>query len=339
MTQLQAAVPAEPSVDRLAVDETLRDYLGHFEPKDGHDPRTTQYTTMVNQYYDLVTDFYERGWGKSFHFAPRFEGESFKDSIVRHEHYLALRLELKPGAKVLDIGCGVGGPMREIARFSGASIDGINNNGNQLAKLRQYNREARLDSRCRGIKADFMALPLEDGSYDAAYAIESTCHAPDKTKVFGEVLRVLRPGGLFGGYEWCLTDSYDATSELDRSLKHRIEVGDGLPSLVPIPDVRRSLEAAGFEVLEITDLALSGDPETPWYLPLRGEPGLAGLPRRGLGRLLTRRAIAGLESLGVAPKGSSDVSRMLNDAADALVEAGQRGIFTPMLFFVARRPL
>ncbi len=338
MTESSVARAPVPRVERPEVETTLRDYLGHFEPANGVDPRRTEYTTMVNQFYDLVTEFYERGWGKSFHFAPRWNDESFKDSIVRHEHYLALRLELGRGSRVLDVGCGVGGPMREIARFTGASVDGINNNAHQIAKLREYNRAARLDGRCRGIKADFMALPLPDAAYDAAYAIESTCHAPDKSVVFGEVHRVLAPGGLFAGYEWCVTDDYDPASDVDRSLKHRIEVGDALPDLATFTDVRLALEKAGFEVVEITDLAPTGDPETPWYLPLAGEPGLSGLPRRGLGRLLTRHAVAALERVGVAPRGSSDVSRMLNDAADALVDAGRRGIFTPMLFFLARKP-
>ena len=46
-------------------------------------------------YYDLVTDFYEFGWGKSFHFAPRVAGESLEASLARHEHYLAHKLGLR----------------------------------------------------------------------------------------------------------------------------------------------------------------------------------------------------------------------------------------------------
>ena len=71
-------------------------------------------------YYDLATDFYEYGWGKSFHFAPRVPGENFKASLARHERFLAQSLGLKPGMVVADLGCGVGGPLLEIARFSGA---------------------------------------------------------------------------------------------------------------------------------------------------------------------------------------------------------------------------
>ena len=88
---------------------------------------------MVVNFYDLVTDFYEYGWGKfskkktqilirkgeSFHFAPAHKLESFPQSIARHEFYIPLRLGAGPGKKVLDVGCGVGGPARAIARFSG----------------------------------------------------------------------------------------------------------------------------------------------------------------------------------------------------------------------------
>lgn len=54
--------------------------------------RTTEYTTMVNNFYDLVTDFYEWGWGECFHFAPRYCHEGFHESIRRSEYYLASRL-------------------------------------------------------------------------------------------------------------------------------------------------------------------------------------------------------------------------------------------------------
>ncbi|GJM96992.1 hypothetical protein PR202_ga13881 [Eleusine coracana subsp. coracana] len=72
----------------------------------------------VNKYYDLVTSFYEYGWGDSFHFAGRWHGETLRESIKRHQHFMTLQLGLKEGMKVLDVGCGIGGPLVEIARFS-----------------------------------------------------------------------------------------------------------------------------------------------------------------------------------------------------------------------------
>ena len=56
---------------------------------------------VVNSYYDLATDFYEYGWGQSFHFATSYKGEGFYQAIARHEHFLALRLGLKKDDLVL----------------------------------------------------------------------------------------------------------------------------------------------------------------------------------------------------------------------------------------------
>ena len=179
----------------------ITDYLGFFDESNGGDvtARKADYTTMINHYYDLVTDFYEQAWAKSFHFAPRFNGESFDSSLARSEHFFALKLGLAPGMKVLDVGCGVGGPMHTIARFSGATIEGVNNNDYQLTKVREYNEAAGLADLCSGFKGDFMNLQVADETYDAAYAFEATCHAPDKVGAFKEIYRTLKPGGRTRG--------------------------------------------------------------------------------------------------------------------------------------------
>ncbi|MBW2720590.1 MAG: methyltransferase domain-containing protein [Deltaproteobacteria bacterium] len=226
---------------------------------------------MINHYYDLVTDFYEHGWSKSFHFAPRFNKESFDASLARSEHFFALKLGLAPGMKVLDVGCGVGGPMRTIARFSGATIEGVNNNEYQLTKVSEYNKETGLADLCSGFKGDFMNLEVADGTYDAAYAFEATCHAPDKVGAFKEIYRTLKPGASFAGYDWCMTDAFDPSNAEHQRIKKGIEEGDSLPDIATIPEMLDALRAAGFEVIESHNAADVCDPETPWYLPLVGE--------------------------------------------------------------------
>jgi sterol 24-C-methyltransferase len=44
-----------------------------------------------------------------------------------------------------------------------------------------------------------MEIPIADNTYDAVYAIEATCHAPDKVGIYSELFRVLKPGGVFCG--------------------------------------------------------------------------------------------------------------------------------------------
>ncbi|KAG6805063.1 Delta(24)-sterol C-methyltransferase, partial [Arthromyces matolae] len=80
------------------------------EDEDGTEKRLDSYTDVVNGYYDGATELYEYGWAQSFHFSRFYKGESFHQSLARHEHYLAAQMGLRPGMRVLDVGCGVGGP-------------------------------------------------------------------------------------------------------------------------------------------------------------------------------------------------------------------------------------
>ena len=298
-----------------------------------------EYASMVETFYDLITDFYEFGWGHSFHFAPGKEGASFEESIAGHQHFLAESMGLKPGMRVLDIGCGVGGPQRAIASKFGCEIVGLNINEYQLGKCAEYNRRAGLDDLCGVLHGDFMAIPAEDGSFDAAYQIEAIPHAPDKTAVYTEVLRVLRPGGVFAGYDWCVTPQFDGGSPQHRELKERIEYSNAAPELAAFTDVTEGLQAAGFEHIEARDRAPDADPQTPWYRPLEGNGlTLRGLPRTALGRRITSAALRLLERMRMVPKGSLAIQDVLNMAADSLVAAGRLGIVTPMYFHKARKP-
>jgi len=322
---------------RGAIDE----YLGYFDESKGGDveARKSGYTTMINHYYDLVTDFYEEAWAKSFHFAPRFKGESFDSSLARSEHFFALKLGLAPGMKVLDVGCGVGGPMRSIARFSGANIEGVNNNDYQLAKLQQYNEAGGLARLCSGFKGDFMNLQMPDQTYDAAYAFEATCHAPDKVAAFREIYRTLKPGSLFAAYEWCMTGTFRPDDLQHQRIKKGIETGDSLPDIATIPQTLDAIRAAGFELVEHHDAASTADRDTPWYLPLAGEINSFMAVRRGpIGRFLADHLLGTFEALRIVPKGTTDVSEMLSAAAESLIAGGDLGIFTPNYFLLARRP-
>lgn len=99
---------------------------------------------------------------------------TFVSQLARHEHYLALQMGLKPGMRVLDVGCGVGGPAREIARFAGVKIVGVNNNDFQIGKARRYTEQAGLSAQVEFVKGDFMTLSEMFGyeSFDAG----EPCH-------------------------------------------------------------------------------------------------------------------------------------------------------------------
>ncbi|XP_020257089.1 cycloartenol-C-24-methyltransferase 1 isoform X1 [Asparagus officinalis] len=299
--------------------------------------RKTNYSDMVNKYYDLATSFYEFGWGESFHFAPRWKGESLRESIKRHEHFLALQLGLKSGMKVLDVGCGIGGPLREIARFSSTSITGLNNNEYQISRGVELNKESGLAENCNFVKADFMKMPFTDSTFDAIYAIEATCHAPDALGCYKEIYRVLKPGQCFAAYEWCMTDHFNPENEVHQKIKAEIELGNGLPDVRSTRQCLEALKLAGFEVIWEKDLAV--DSPLPWYLPLDTSViSITSFRLTSFGRFLTKSMVKALEFVRLAPAGSDRVSSFLEKAAEGLVEGGRKEIFTPMYFFLVRKP-
>jgi SAM-dependent methyltransferase len=111
------------------------------------------------------------------------------------------------------------------------------------------NRAAGLEGRALSVQADFMKLaPFADNSFDGVYAIEATCHAPVREGVYSQIYRVLKPGQIFACYEWCLTPKYDPNNELHRTIKKKIEEGDGLPDMASQQECVDALTSVGFEV-------------------------------------------------------------------------------------------
>lgn len=129
---------------KIAVDE----YFKLWDNK-GADDKTSktreiirkEYATLTRHYYNLATDFYEYGWAQSFHFCGFGKSEAFKQALARHEHYLALKMGIQEGQRVLDVGCGVGGPAREIAKFTGCHVLGLNNNDYQVERGTLYTQK------------------------------------------------------------------------------------------------------------------------------------------------------------------------------------------------------
>lgn len=156
-------------------------------------------------------------------------------------------------------------------------------------------------------------------------------------KCFAEVFRVLKPGGTFAGYDWCLTDKYDPNNSVHRETKRLVEEGDGLPDLKSTKELDDDLTRVGFQIEE-NRIIPEGD--IPWYQPLKGGDSIFSLSSfraSNIGRWLTRTMVYLMESTWIAPKGSVSTVDILEKAAVGLVRGGESGIFTPYYFFLARK--
>eukprot|EP00934_Nitzschia_sp_Nitz4_P005693 Nitzschia sp. Nitz4//scaffold34_size148208//64461//65765//NITZ4_002978-RA/size148208-augustus-gene-0.73-mRNA-1//-1//CDS//3329548789//5683//frame0 len=324
------------------VDEGADGYLGLHGEEDVQ-VRNSQYKKLVNAYYDLATVFYEWGWGPSFHFHSRFPFESFWEGTRRHEYQLAAHLNVTRAGHVLDVGCGIGGPMRNIARFLGCKATGVTLNPYQVDRGNELcARDATIADTTKLVQGDFMHLPFEKETFDAAYAIEATCHAPDRVGVYKQVYDVLKPGSRFVLYEWCMTDKYDPNNARHQQLKKKIEEGNGLPDITTCDECYKAMEAAGFTMIEAYDVAEGYEAKglaAPWMTPLT--PSWNPISQRfqfnWLGAIITNVSIYLMELLWIAPKGTVKTQKYLQDGGMALVYAGQEQIFTIAYFMVGEK--
>ncbi|EER08637.1 Cycloartenol-C-24-methyltransferase, putative [Perkinsus marinus ATCC 50983] len=301
----------------------------------------------TDEYYRIATDFYEYGWGQSFHFAPRRKLETREASIARLEHLIALKLGLKDGSKVGDLGMGVGGPLRSVVGFCGASVTGVTINQYQVERAKRHTHALSqwMKDRCRYAQGDFTDIVpkvFEPGSLDAVYYCESAVHTPDRVPTFTEAFKALKKGGKLLTYEWAMTDKYNPKDLRHKKIKRAIERGNGIANVIPAEDVVKQLKKVGFKVIEDYDMCeaartVNGVMDIPWYEPLANPWSLQGMQMSTLGRAFNNAFVTLLEFLRIAPKGASDTAKMLAQGAEGLVEGGRSGIFTPTYYVLAEK--
>lgn len=189
-------------------------------------------------------------------------------------------------------------------------------------------------------------MSYKDNTFDAVYAIEATVHAPSLEGIYSEIYRVLKPGGVFGVYEWLMTDKYDNDNPKHREIRLGIEQGDGISNMEKIEVALAAMRKAGF-VLEMNEDLAERDDAYPWYWPLSGDLryltnifDLFTIVRMTkLGRGFVHRFLGGLEYLNLAPAGSQKTGDSLARAADCLVAGGKEKLFTPMYLMIGRKPI
>jgi len=207
----------------------------------------------AKDYYDSedADAFYAAIWGGEDIHVGLYESddEDIAEASARTVRHMASKLDLKPGAKVIDIGSGYGGAARYLARETGAHITCLNVSEKENARNRRMTAEQGLEGKIEIVQGVFEDIPFPDNSFDVVWSQEAILHSGDRKRVLKEVARVLKPGGDF-----IFTDPMQATTSDDTSEYQPIYDRIHLSDMESIEFYKTTLEELGFETVEIEDL-------------------------------------------------------------------------------------
>jgi ubiquinone/menaquinone biosynthesis C-methylase UbiE len=209
------------------------------------DDRSSRRLSEIRSFYDRWTPTLVEAAGTTLQFG--LVKRSAETSVVPETstRYLAELAGVRPRDRILDAGCGVGGPALAIARaVPDVVIDGVTVSEVQAKMARQFVAEAGLADRVRIHVADFHRLPFPDGSFDVALYFEVTGYSPDRVALYRESARVLRTGGTV-----YVKDTFCEEEPLTEEQRRFMEASDQLwacAGSATLSETQRAMRAAGF---------------------------------------------------------------------------------------------
>jgi tocopherol O-methyltransferase len=203
--------------------------------------------SVVADHYNELDVFYRELWGEHVHHGLWVNGEETPEVAVRHlVDVVAKEAQIKPGDRVIDIGCGYGGAARQLAQHYGAEVTAITLSSAQHA----YAQSVTAGMNPAYLLADWLTTDFPQ-SFQATIAIESSEHMPDRDEFIRRAYKALEPGGRFVICAWL---SAEAPSSIEIAWLLRPICDEGrLPYLPTLNELVTSAKATGFELVNSQD--------------------------------------------------------------------------------------
>lgn len=179
---------------------------------------------------------------------------------------LASAAELEPSTRVLDVGCGIGGPARYLATTFGCTVTGVDLSSGFIDAATYLTARCGLSERITFHVGDALHLPFEDAAFDTVFLQHVAMNIEDRGALYAEVRRMLASDGRFATYDVVLRDGdvvYPTPWARDESTSFLLNAGD----------TRAALEQSGFKAVfwrDDTQTALD------WFKAAMAGPQLSG---------------------------------------------------------------
>lgn len=252
--------------------------------------------SVANSYDDWTNDgILEFYWGEHIHLGHYGSPPCKKDFLKAKEDFVHEMVrwggleKLPPGTTVLDVGCGIGGSSRILARDYNFAVTGITISPQQVQRALELTPP---DLNVQFQVDDALALSFPDASFDVVWSIEAGPHMPDKAQFARELLRVLKPGGILVVADWNQRDvratSQNGSRQIPLNFWEKLVMRQLLdqwshPAFASIEEFSELLEATGWvegtvETADWTEPTLPSWLDSIWQGIARPE----GLVRFGL---------------------------------------------------------
>ncbi|MCX4747680.1 cyclopropane-fatty-acyl-phospholipid synthase family protein [Kitasatospora sp. NBC_01287] len=209
----------------------------------------------ISHHYDVGNDFYRLVLGSSMVYSCAYwtpEGKSLEDAQFAKLDLICRKLGLRPGMRLLDVGCGWGSLVLHAAEHYGVSAVGVSISAEQVALARERVTRAGLADRVEIRLQDYREIP--DGPYDAISSVGMAEHVgAEQYRVYGAALHdLLVPGGRLLNHQIARRPTRPGESYSSSPFIDRYVFPDG--ELAPVGSTVSLLEEAGFEVRDVEAL-------------------------------------------------------------------------------------
>lgn len=176
---------------------------------------------------------------------------------VESTKHLAQLLSLDEKNHILDIGSGIGGPSRYLARNNGLTVTGIDIIPEYMDTAQRFAQATSLDQKVKYVVGDATKLPFNEKTFDAVWIQVASANISDRNKLYTEAHRVLKPGKRIG--------IFDIFSGQNKGLYFPVPWADDetTNSLLTKTETQEALKKAGFNVEKFEDASIKAQ---RWYV-------------------------------------------------------------------------
>ena len=226
--------------------------------------------TVANSYdewtQDGILEFY---WGEHIHLGHYGSPPQRKDFLTAKSDFVHEMVKwggldkLPPKTTILDVGCGIGGSSRILAKDYGFEVTGITISPQQVQRAKELTPE-QISAKFQ--VDDALALSFPDNSFDVVWSIEAGPHMADKAKYAQEMMRVLKPGGVLVVADWNQRDERQKQLNLwEKTVMRQLLDQWSHPAFASIEGFSETIAETGLVVGEVVTADWTPETIPSWY--------------------------------------------------------------------------